>query len=83
MCLAIPGKIICIKNSDEGFRTASVSFAGVVKEICIQWIDEPKVGDYVLVHAGFALNKVDEKAAVETLRVLQDPNAAINEENIL
>jgi hydrogenase expression/formation protein HypC len=83
MCLAIPGKIICINNTDTELRTANISFAGVVKEVCIQWIDEPKVGDYVLVHAGFALNKVDEKAAEETLRVLQDPDAVINDENIL
>ena len=82
MCLAIPGKIISIVESGAELKTAKVSFAGIVKEVCIQWIEEPKIGDYVLVHAGFALNKVDEKAAEETLRILQDPNAAAEAEDL-
>jgi hydrogenase expression/formation protein HypC len=82
MCLAIPGRIISIDETGAELKTAKVSFAGIVKEVCIQWIDAPKIGDYVLVHAGFALNKVDEKAAEETLRILQDPDNAIEAENI-
>ena len=78
MCLAIPGKIISIEKSDGEFIMAKVSFAGVIKEICIQWVDEPKTGDYVLVHAGFALNKVDEKEAEETLRLIVNPESINN-----
>ena len=57
-----------------------VNFAGVGKDVCLQWLDDVKVGDYVLVHAGFALNKVDEKAAEETLRILQDFNSVGEED---
>ena len=74
MCLAIPGKIISINENFDELKKAKVSFAGIVKEVCIQWIEEPKIGDYVLVHAGFALNKVDEKEAEETLRIFLNPN---------
>ena len=81
MCLAIPGRIISIAETGAELKTAKVSFAGIIKEVCIQWIEEPKIGDYVLVHAGFAINKVDEKAAEETLRILQDPNSVIDEGN--
>ncbi|MCK5086386.1 MAG: HypC/HybG/HupF family hydrogenase formation chaperone, partial [Melioribacteraceae bacterium] len=51
---------------------AKVNFAGVSKDICIQWIDEPKVGEYVLAHVGFALNKIDEEDAEETIRLLKE-----------
>ena len=72
MCLAIPGKIISIDDSNPELKMAKVSFAGVSKDICIQWIDNPQVGEYVLAHVGFALNKVDEKDAEETIQLLKD-----------
>ncbi len=72
MCLAVPGKIISIDDSDPEMKMAKVSFAGVSKEICVQWIDDPKVGDYVLAHVGFALNKIDENDAAETIRLLRE-----------
>lgn len=72
MCLAVPGKIISINDSDPELKMAKVSFAGVQKDICVQWIDEPKVGEYVLAHVGFALNKIDEEDANETIKLLRE-----------
>jgi len=63
MCLAIPGKIISIDNSDPVMITGRVSFGGVIKEINLAFVPQAQVGDYVIVHAGFTLNKNDEKEA--------------------
>ena len=71
MCLAIPGKIISIDTSQPDLKMARVEFGGVVKEICIEWIPEVSVGDYVLAHVGVALNRIDEKEATETLELLR------------
>lgn len=72
MCLAVPGKIVSIDESNPDLRMAKVNFGGVSKDVCIQWLDDVNIGDYVLVHVGFALNKVDEKDAEETLRILRE-----------
>ncbi len=70
MCLAIPGKILSIQDtSDPLFRTGQVSFGGVVKGVNLAYVPEAKEGDYVIVHAGFALNLLDEE---EAARVLDD-----------
>ncbi|MEN8191167.1 MAG: HypC/HybG/HupF family hydrogenase formation chaperone [Bacteroidota bacterium] len=72
MCLAVPGKIVSIDDSKPELKMAKVNFAGVLKDICIQWIDKPKVGEYVLAHVGFALNKIDEEDAQETIRMIKE-----------
>ena len=71
MCLATPGIVESIDNSIEGMKMAKVSFSGVIKNICVEWIPEVKPGNYVLVHAGTALSIVDEKEAKETLELFQ------------
>jgi hydrogenase expression/formation protein HypC len=71
MCLAIPGKIVSIDESNNELKMAKVNFGGVMKDICIQWLDDVKVGDYVLAHVGFALNKIDQKDAEETIEILK------------
>jgi hydrogenase expression/formation protein HypC len=71
MCLAIPGKIVSIDGSNNELKMAKVNFGGVMKDICIQWLDDVKVGDYVLAHVGFALNKIDQKDAEETIEILK------------
>jgi hydrogenase expression/formation protein HypC len=71
MCLAIPGKIVSIDESNNELKMAKVNFGGVMKDICIQWLDEAQVGDYVLAHVGFALNKIDQKEAEETIEILK------------
>jgi hydrogenase expression/formation protein HypC len=80
MCLAVPGKVTSIDESNPELKMAKVSFGGVSKDVCIQWLDDVKIGDYVLVHVGFALNKIDEKDAEETIRILREMSD-IEEEN--
>lgn len=80
MCLAVPGKVVSIDESNPELKMAKVNFSGVSKEVCVQWLPEVEVGDYVLVHVGFALNKIDEKDAEETLRILREMGD-IEEEN--
>jgi hydrogenase expression/formation protein HypC len=80
MCLAVPGKIISIDESNPELKMAKVNFGGISKDVCIQWLDDVNIGEYVLVHVGFALNKVDEKDAEETLRILREMGD-IEEEN--
>lgn len=70
MCLAIPGKILSIDNSFPEIKTARIDFGGIVRQVCIQWIDAVP-GDYVLVHAGMAISVIDEHEAAETLRLLE------------
>ena len=72
MCLAVPGKVISIDESNPELRMAKVNFGGVNKNICIQWLPDVKIGEYVLAHVGFALNKVDEKDAEETIKILRE-----------
>lgn len=71
MCLAVPGKIVSIDDSNPELKMAKVNFGGIMKDICIQWLDDIKIGDYVLAHVGFALNKIDEKDAEETIEILK------------
>lgn len=65
MCLGIPGEIRSVAEGD--LRTGQVSFGGVLKEICLAYVPEAGVGDYVVVHAGFAISRIDPAAAAETL----------------
>ena len=66
MCLAVPGKIVSIEERDET-RMAKVDFGGVVKDVCLAYLPEIRVGDYTIVHVGFAIQKLDEASALETL----------------
>ena len=70
MCLAIPGKIVEIV--DEENRIAKVDVGGVKRNVNIGMLDDASLGDYVLIHVGFAMSKIDEKEAEETLRLLHD-----------
>ena len=73
MCLAIPGKIVEIV--DEENQIAKVEVGGVRRNINIGMLDDTRIGDYVLIHVGFAMSKIDEHEAKETLRVLQEMGA--------
>lgn len=73
MCLAIPGKINSLFTSD-GMKMAKVSFSGVIKTVCTEWVPEAKVGDYILSHAGTAISIVDPEEAQETLSLLDEMN---------
>ncbi len=63
MCLAVPGIVVSIESEDELLRAGRVSFGGVEKEVNLACVPEAAVGDYVLVHAGFALQRIDEEEA--------------------
>jgi hydrogenase expression/formation protein HypC len=71
MCLAIPGKVL--ETFDQhGMRMAKVQFGGIVREACLEYVPETQVGEYVLVHVGFAISRVDEEEAARTYQALQD-----------
>jgi hydrogenase expression/formation protein HypC len=71
MCLAIPGKVL--ETFDQrGWRMAKVQFGGIVREACLEYVPETEVGDYVLVHVGFAISRVDEEEAARTYQALRD-----------
>jgi len=70
MCLAVPGQVVTIE--DDPLRTAIVSFAGVTKSISLAMVPEAQVGDYVIVHVGFAISRLDEEAARRTLQTYAD-----------
>jgi hydrogenase expression/formation protein HypC len=71
MCLAVPGRIEQIYD-DLGTRMGRVNFGGVVKEVCLAYLPEAEVGDYTIVHVGFAISRLDEESAQETLRTFAE-----------
>jgi len=74
MCLAIPGKIESITNDDPVMRTGKVNFGGIVKEINLAYVPEAGIGEYVIVHAGFAISIVDEEEAQKVFEYLKEIN---------
>lgn len=71
MCLAVPGKLISMDDSPALMRTGKVNFGGILKEVNLAYVPEAKLGDYVLVHVGFALSIVDEAEANQVFGYLQ------------
>lgn len=72
MCLAIPGKLIEITPDAQGVRMGKANFGGIVKQVCLEYTPEAVIGDYVLVHVGFALSKVNEEEAARTYQALKE-----------
>ena len=70
MCLAVPGKVLSIEER-EGTRMAVVDFGGVVKEVCLEYLPDLRVGEYTIVHVGFALQRLDEESARQTLALFE------------
>lgn len=70
MCLAVPGKVLEIGERD-GTRIAQVDFGGVTKEVCLEYVPDLQVGEYTIVHVGFALQRLDEQSALETLELFK------------
>lgn len=70
MCLAVPGQVLSVYE-DDGTRMGRVSFGGVVKDVCLAYLPDIAVGDYAIVHVGFAISKIDEATARETLRTFE------------
>ena len=71
MCLAIPGRVIETLEVD-GIKSGKVSFGGMVKQVCLEYTPEAIPGDYVLVHVGFALSRINEEEAQRTYKVLEE-----------
>jgi hydrogenase expression/formation protein HypC len=71
MCLAVPGKVESIRD-DDGTRMGRVNFGGVVKDVCLAYLPDVAVGDYTIVHVGFAIARIDEASARETLRTFAE-----------
>jgi hydrogenase expression/formation protein HypC len=71
MCLAIPGFVESIRD-DDGTRMGRVNFGGVMKDVCLVYLPDIAVGDYAIVHVGFAISKIDEASARETLRTFEE-----------
>jgi hydrogenase expression/formation protein HypC len=66
MCLAVPGRVESVAEQD-GQRMAQVDFGGLRKEVCLDYVPDAEVGEYVIVHVGFAIQRLDEQSAQETL----------------
>ncbi len=71
MCLAVPGKIMSIDDTDPVFRSGKVNFAGIIKNVNLAYVPEAKIGDYVLVHVGFAISIINEAEAQEVFEYLR------------
>lgn len=85
MCLGVPGKVTKIVDNETGMSMGTVNFGGISKEVCLAYVPEAKVGDYVIVHVGFAISIVDEEEAkqvfeylskIDELRELEDKKDA-------
>ena len=72
MCLGVPGKVIKIEENPLGMNMGKVSFAGITKEVCLAYVPEVQVGDYVVVHVGFAISQIDEEEAMEVFEFLKE-----------
>jgi hydrogenase expression/formation protein HypC len=70
MCLGVPGRVTAVWD-ESGTRMADVDFGGVHKKVCLAYVPDVVVGDYTIVHVGFALTKLDERSALETLELFR------------
>lgn len=85
MCLAIPGEIVSIGDRDPLLRMGRISFGGIIKQVSLAYVPEAVVGDYVIVHVGFALSILDRDEAKETLnyfRQLEIEGANLNDSKV-
>jgi len=78
MCLAIPGKVALIDEQD-GVRTGRVQFGGITRQACLDFVPEAQVGDYVMVHVGFAISVVDKEEAERTYALLESMGVLADE----
>ncbi len=71
MCLGVPGKVETISGDGNGLIMGTVNFGGILKEVCLAYTPEAKIGDYVIVHVGFAISIVDEREAKQVFEYLR------------
>ncbi len=75
MCLAVPGRVLALTDGEAALRTARVDFAGIQRQVHLAFVPEARVGDYVLVHVGFAIAKIDQAEAQRVFDALRDLDA--------
>jgi hydrogenase expression/formation protein HypC len=80
MCLGVPGRIVRIVE-EQGLRMGEIDFGGVMRKVCLAYVPEATVGNYAIVHAGFAISTVDEQAAMRTLELAREIEARLAEED--
>lgn len=71
MCLGIPGEVLDVREAD-GLRVGKVKFAGITRDVCLQYVPEANAGDFVVVHVGFAISTIDREEAERSYRVLEE-----------
>ena len=81
MCLAIPGKVVEI-NDENGLKMGRIDYSGTIQSACLEYVPDTKVGEYVIVHAGFAVNAVDEEEARKTLALWDEMEARATEAGV-
>ena len=72
MCLGVPGKVIALEPDPLGMTMGKVNFAGIVKDVCLAYVPDVQIGDYVVVHVGFAISQVDEEEAGQVFAYLRE-----------
>jgi len=72
VCLGIPGKVVSIEENALGLTQGRVSFGGITKDVCLAYVPEARVGDYVVVHVGFAISRIDEEEAQRVFGYLKE-----------
>lgn len=72
MCLGVPGKVMTIEPDPLGMTMGKVNFAGIVKDVCLAYLPDVQMGDYVVVHVGFAISQVDEAEANQVFEYLRE-----------
>ncbi len=77
MCLGVPGELLSTEEDAQGLRKGRVSFGGVVREVSLDLVPEARVGDYVVVHVGFALSVIDAEEAQSVFQLLQELEEAV------
>jgi hydrogenase expression/formation protein HypC len=78
MCLGIPGKIVELYQVN-GMKMGKVDFGGVIREACLEYLPDIQIGDYTIVHVGFGISQLDEEEARQTLDMLREMDALVNE----
>jgi len=79
VCLGIPGKVVEIYEA-EGLKMGRVDFGGAIKEVCLEYVPDIQIGEYTVIHVGFAISRIDEEEARETLRMLTEMEMLANNE---
>jgi hydrogenase expression/formation protein HypC len=72
MCLGVPGKVVRKEENELGVTMGTVSFGGIKKEVCLAYVPEVAIGEYVIVHVGFAISKIDEQEARQVFEILKE-----------